>query len=105
MSKTWKMPTREVKNKAIKMVKSALKAGNSITKARQVAAKETGYTPSTIYNWEKENRTKRNSTRKTLNPTHSRFITSVNVKSTTGAVVKLTADDIKNIAKLAGHIH
>ena len=105
MKRTWKVPTMALKRKSINLVKQGLRAGNSITKARKVAADTVGYTPGAVANWErnmKKTTTATNTKAKTAD--HS-LITSLNVKSTTGAIVELTVDDVHRIAKLAGYIN
>ena len=105
MGKKWKFPTAGIKRKAVDLVKQGLNKGNSVTKSRKVAARATGYTAETIYNWEKQLtgrslalRGKR-ITKKTTKSND--FLDSISIKSTTGRIINLTKSDVQNIAKLA----
>ena len=109
MAKQWKMPTQAIKTRALKLVKTYINTGVSLSKARLMAAKAVGYTPSTIANWGKQAQ----ETPKTSQVTKTRsntvrtdgFINSISVKSDSGAIVKLTVKDIEKISKLAGLTH
>ena len=98
--KKWKLPTVAIKQRAVKLVKTYTNNGTTLSKARSLAAKTVGYTPATIAKWEKDN-----VTTSTTNTNKNGFISSINVRTTTGAIVQLSLDDINNIAKLAGNTH
>lgn len=103
MKKAWKMSSEATRKSTLSLLKRYLDSGNKPMKARALAAKTAGVSPGTVYAWEKKAKT----TTKTTNNTTKRskeFITSINVRSTTGAEIKLTREDIGNIARLAGHV-
>ena len=110
--KRWTMPTEAVKARALTLLRTHLKNGYSRSKSVELVGRDFGYTASTIHNWDKVARNiaravKNNgiTTTKTSTVKDTGFVNSVTVKSTNGAFIKLTLEDIDNIAKLAGHIH